>query len=460
MQQALSYVFVAVFATSTAIQADSNPVATGGRSAAPGPGSVADVVLAGIGSPELRDLVAEALERNPGIRAGLARARAAAQRAPQVRALPDPTAEATAFLLPPETRVGAQRFIVGLHQPLPWLAKLDLRKSAAVWEALAEERGVESERLSLITEVRRIYFELLFVDSSRSTTNRLLEDLARYEEVALTRYATGVGSTQAVLKLQAEITRGRSDLVDLMTRESTLRARLNALRDRPVRTPAARGGIPVAIGQALFDSEALLDQARSSRPEIQAAAARLEQAEAIERLARMARRPDFSVGLTWTFVTARDDPAARVMPPPDNGRDVFGLRGGVTLPLARRSRSAAIAEALEHRTGAVDARRAAELAVESEVGELVERLPQAWTRLRLLEDLLLVQAEEGHQAAEAGYLAGTFAILDLIDVERLLRESQTALDRARVDYLIGLAELEGAVGAPLAASASDRGGER
>ena len=416
----------------------------------------ADRVARGIADDALRALVEEVLERNPGLRAGFARARAAAQKAPQVASLPDPTAEATAFLAPPETRVGPQRLMLGYSQPLPWLPKLDLREEAAVQGAVALEHGVQADRLRLVTEVRRLYHELAFLDRSRETAETFLEHLIQHEEVAQARYATGVGSTQAVLKLQAEITRAEQALVDLDLGEAALRARLNSLRDRPAATPVARSSLPAAIEEAALEAANLAALARSSRPELGAAEAGLARAETLEDLARMASRPDFSVGVTYTLVTPRDDEAARLLAPAGNGNDVFGVRGGVTLPLRRRSRAAAVQEALDLRSQAVDERRAAELTVEAEVGDLTQRLPLAWRRLRLLEDLLVVQAEEALESAEAGYIAGSLNTLDLFDAEHVLFEAQTATDRARADYLIGLAELEGAVGRPLAAA--ERGG--
>lgn len=428
-------------------------------SAAPGP-APADRVADGIRDSALRALASEALERSPGLRAGFARARAAAQEAPQVASLPDPTAEATAFLLPPETRVGPQRLMLGFSQALPWLAKLDLKEAAALQEAVALEREVQADRLRLVTEVRRLYYELLFLDRSREIVTTLLEDLDQHEEVAQARYATGVGSTQAVLKLQAEMTSAQQELLDLDAREVALRARLNALRDRPAATPVTRGALPEVIREVGLKPEQLLDQARSVRPELQAADARLTRADLVERLARMARRPDFKVGVTYTLVTSRDDDPARVLAPPGDGNDVFGLRGGVTLPIRKRSRSAAIQEALEMRSHAVDEKRHTELAIETEVGDLAERLPLAWRRLRLLEDLLIVQADEALESAEAGYIAGALNTLDLVDAEEVLFEALTAVDKARVDYLIGLAELEGAVGRPLPLPVTNGGTEQ
>jgi outer membrane protein TolC len=63
--------------------------------------------------------------------------------------------------------------------------------------------------------------------------------------------------------------------------------------------------------------------------------------------------------------------------------------------------------------------------------------------------VLLVQAEQSLQSAEAGYAAGTLNALDLLDAERVLLEVRTGTERARADHAIALARLEGAVGAPL-----------
>ncbi len=427
-------------------------------------GRPADRVADGIRDPDLRALVREALDRNPGLRAARARARAAAQKAPQASSLPDPTAEATAFLLTPETRTGPQRLMLGFSQAVPWLPKLDLREAAAAQDAVALGADVEAGRLRLVTQVRTLYQELLLLDRLRDTVTIFLGDLDKHEEVAQGRYATGAGSTQPILQLQAQMTRARRDLLDLDARALTLRARLNLLRDRPAATPVAREAAASPNGsgpqELASQPQRLLDRARSLRPELRAAEARLAQAGLVERLARMARRPDFRVGVTYTLVTSRDDDPARLLDIEGDGNDVFGLRGGITLPVRKRRRAAAVQEALHRRSAAAWEKRSAELLVETEVGDLLARLPLAWQRLRLLEDLLVVQAEEALEAAEAGYIAGGLNSLDLIEAEVVLFDSAGAADRARAEYVIGLAELEGAVGGPLLELTAEGGTRR
>ncbi|MEO1367931.1 MAG: hypothetical protein AAFX50_12215, partial [Acidobacteriota bacterium] len=63
----------------------------------------AERLLAAVPGPGLRELGADMLDRNPEIARARRSAAAAAAKAPQVRALPDPVAALTLFALPPET---------------------------------------------------------------------------------------------------------------------------------------------------------------------------------------------------------------------------------------------------------------------------------------------------------------------------------------------------------------------
>lgn len=405
-------------------------------------------LVAGIDEPGLRDLAAEVLERNPGVHAARAQARAAALRAPQVRALPDPVAGVTAFLATPETRTGPQLLSLGLSQGLPWFGKLELKEKAALFAASALEFDVEALRLRLVTETRRLYYELAFLQRHREITEELRSHLLKHEEIARARYATGVGFGQGVIKLQAEITKVDHELLGIDTRRTTLVAQVNLLRDRPASTP-----LPVeqltGTEQAVVDFEFLLQTALQSRPESKGADARIARAEALVSLAEKGYRPDFKVGLTYTVVDPRDDALGRAQPPEGNGDDILAVQGGITIPIRRRKLAAGVEEAVQLTTAAEEMKRDVVVRIEAAVGDLVERLPLSWQQLRLLKDLLIVQAEEALDSAQAGYIASTLNALDLLDAEHVLFQAHTATARAHADYLIGVAKLEGAVAAAL-----------
>ncbi len=419
--------------------------------APPTAASASEAILGAIEEPVLRTVIEEILQRNPAVAAAEARARAALQRAPQVKALPEPTASLTAFLETPETRTGPQRFMVGLQQALPGFGKLTLKERAALAEAAALDAEVEAKRLALVTEARRLYYELAFLERFREITDEFRGHLIQHEEIARARYSTGVGLGQAVVKLQAEITRIERELLNLEARWVALTAQLNGLRDREASAPLPAARLPEA-DEVPLDARALVERALDSRPELAAAEARISRAETLIRLAERGYRPDFRVGLTYTVVDARDDAPGRLQPPPGNGDDVFGLQGGITLPIWRKKLAAGVEEAVEIEIAAREARRDVVAGIEAAIGDLAQRVPLTWRQLRLVEDLLIVQAEESLESAQAGYITGTLNALDLLDAEHVLFGAQTAAARSRADYLVGLAKLEGALGRPLKTS--------
>jgi outer membrane protein TolC len=412
------------------------------------PTSPARLLADSLAAEEPRLLVEEILGRNPALAAAEARVEAARRRTPQVRALPDPVVGATLFLSEPETRVGPQRLMLSLSQGLPWAGKLSLKEQAALLEASALDAEVEAERLRLVTEVRRLLLELSFLEEYRQISRAFRLHLEQHEEIARARYASGSGSGQGVIKLQAEITRVDARLLEIERRRSSQLAELNRLRDRPAAEPVEQPALE-EVEEVQPVIEELLAEARRLRPELAAAAARIARGEALIELAEKGRRPDFQVGLTYTLVDGRRDEPGRPVPPPDNGDDILGIQGGVSLPVWRSKLGAAVEEAASLRTAAREGEREILARIEAAVGDLAQRLPLDWQRLRLLEDLLLLQAEEALDSARAGYVAGTLNALDLLDAEHVLYETRTAVARTRADYLLQLARLEGEIGRPL-----------
>ena len=119
--------------------------------------SAADDIVASVTDVKLRLLLDEVLKRNPRLARMEAEAAAVEQRGPQVRALPDPTATLTWFVMSPETRVGPQRAAVNLTQQFPWFGTLKLDEQATLWDAVASRAKLEAARIEILTEARTDY---------------------------------------------------------------------------------------------------------------------------------------------------------------------------------------------------------------------------------------------------------------------------------------------------------------
>jgi outer membrane protein, heavy metal efflux system len=405
----------------------------------PGP---ADAIIESIDDGELRDLLAEVLERNPGIAEIEARMAAAGSRTTAVRKLPDPTAEVTAFVLPPETRVGPQRFAARLNQRLPGGGKRGISEKAADFERQAIAADIQVLRLQLISEARRLVAELWYLDEAGRVIARDHTTLEHYEELARARYASGVGLQMDAIQLQAEMSRLEARQTEFDERRAGVVAEINHLRDRPGTPVDFRP--PVALPTGKLDWDRLHELALVSRPELRVDMARIERAGALIDLAGKDRSPDFSVGLTYAYVDRRTD-----VDVPNNGQDVLGISGGITIPLWKTGNDAQVEAATQMQLAEEASRRTTITGIQRQLEDLRGRIPEIQRRLALLEDVLPIQSEQALASAESAYAAGRVDALALLDAERLLLDVRLSAARSRTDLAMAFIDLEAAVAAPV-----------
>lgn len=422
-------------------------VKPGGPQSSPIPPSAA--LLDAIEVPSLQGLIAEVLERNPRIARARYQAASVVARIPQVRALPDPVAALTLYVLPPETRVGPQRVSASIHQKLPWFGKLKLKEKAALYAAAAAEAEVETLRLDLLTETRRLYYELAFHREHEAIVQEQRTTLARYEKAAQARYSAGMGLQQEVIRIQAQITRLDARLLEIAERRVSLEAAINSLRDRPAREQIGPLFLP-EMSAFIPATDRLREGAREHRPELLAAASRIAQSQSLVELAEKNFRPDLTLGVGYALVDRRNDPAGRASPPPDDGDDVLALTGRVNLPVWRRKLEGGLTEALANQQAAEEDKRGILSGIEQEIGDLTSRLPLLYEHWELLDTVLRVQAREALRSAEAAYSTGKLNAVDLLDSEVVLFEVQIGIARTRTDYAVARAQLERALAYPLA----------
>ena len=411
-----------------------------------------ELLLESLEPPALARIAAEVLERNPSVARARHRAAAAAARAPRVRALPDPMAALTLFVLPPETRVGPQQLTVSLTQKLPWFGKLPLREQAALYGAAAAEAEIETRRLTLVTETRKLFYELAFHEQHEAILRAERDTLVRYEEAARARYSAGTGLQQEILRIQAQITRLDTRFLEISEHRAAMTAALNSLRDRPAETPVDGLLLPEAVLSEPVLPELNRDRLRrfaTARPELAAADARIAQHKTLVEIAEKQFKPDFNVGLGLTFVGRRDDVAGRAMPPEDDGDDILSLTGSMNLPVRRGKLEAGLKEALAGQRAAEEEKRLVLTGIERSIGEATGRLPLLYDHWKLLDKVLSVQAREALRSAETAYTTGKLNAVDLLDAEVVLLDVRTAAQRTITEVAVSLAELEGAVGRPL-----------
>ena len=394
-------------------------------------------------APDLREYVTAAVESNPGIFESRARYEAARQRAPQVAAPPDPVVSFTQALRSVETRVGPQLNGVTLTQAFPWFGTLELRGRVALLEATALHHLYQAARRDVIARVKEVYYDLGYVDAALGLAGEEQSLLEHYETLASARYATGQGLQQAVIRLQAEITRVIDRRHLLERQRATLAARLNTLLDRPAEAPVPAVA-PLVRPPVAVDRDELYRLGDRNRHELRAASALIEGGERSVELAKKSARPGFTASVGVTNVGRRDD--AALMPLLDDGRNSVTVSLGMSLPLWGAKYRAGVVEAGAELRAHTRRRAAARNAMEMEVQEALVRLETFDRQIDLLDTVLIPQTEEALRATETAYETGELGVLELLDSERTVIDVRSMRARYLSDILIALTALERAIG--------------
>lgn len=415
------------------------PMDLGGRSLARPPEPTRDIPALPE-SPTLDDLRLYAAYQNAGLRARFHELQAQAQRSTQVRALPEPRFTYSEYLEEIETRTGPQERSYSVAQSFPWFGKLRLRgEIEEQGTGIAWQRFLAAQ-LSLDRSVRTTYADYYYLGRSLSITRENLELLGRLESVARQKLAAGANNHPDIIRLQVEIGRLEDQLKTLTDLQAPLRAKLNALLNRPKDSPL---GLPseLTVRDSTIEPDAIRDHLEKNNPDLVAIYYEIEQAELGRQLARKEYFPDFSLGVKTIETGTAAFPGTS-----GSGDDPWLLTFSVELPLWHSKYRAAEIEAREKSYAAARKREDVTNQLEADVERALYEQRDAERRLRLYNDTLIPKAQESLRATEAAFEAGRSDFLDLIDAERALLEFQLSGERGRSDLLRATAELDRLLG--------------
>jgi cobalt-zinc-cadmium efflux system outer membrane protein len=373
--------------------------------------------------PALEVLVAEALLQNPDLRALQEALEAARARPEQAKARPDPMMSVLYVNDGWSPSLGQQEMttlgVMG-SQTLPWPGKRGLRERIAVQETIDAAERLARQRLAVTARVRRAFWDLVLAEESLRLLGEQEGVWKEAEAVARARYAVGQGAQHDVLRAQVEITRFEPLRAEQEAEIAAREAALSRLVGREVKRDAV-AGVRLALREEPRDLVTLQGQAEATLPELRALAADVERGQLAIDLARRDFKPDFVVQAGYMN---------------RGGLDPMWQAGvGVTLPISRGRRRAAVAEAEA-------TRRAAALQVEAVRAQIRFRTREREAQLRAAErmatiyaDGLIPQARLAYEASIANYETGKVPFLTVL-------EALSTLYRDRIDHLRLLAAHE------------------
>lgn len=398
--------------------------------------------------PILDALVEKGLAQNPGLKAQRAKVEATRQLAPQMKALPDPTADIEFMNIAADGSSGSETFSrgvsLGVTQMLPFPGKRKLAEKVALGEV-----AVESARLAMMEQmVRAEVFAAAFRYKMACELLRLntqtTDALHVTAESALARYASGMGSQSEVLVAQSEVTKTAIQRSELESQRAVALARLESLLAAPV-DGVSLEQVELPPPSPLPPLAPLLDFAAERSLEVRMAQAMTAVAEANAEMARKESKPDFMVGGRYRFGEMSMD-----------GGDYLTAMVGMTLPFFHfkdRYRPM-LAEALSKKQQTQEEARQAISSARFKVAEAYQTGERNAAVFTLYDQGLLVQARQAYESSLSSYRTGRteFGALLMSLTALFMYESDAVM--ARAEYHQSVAEMEAVLGTALPEAAA------
>jgi outer membrane protein, heavy metal efflux system len=388
----------------------------------------------------LSDYLAQAALNNPDLESAFYRWKAALEKIPQVKSLPDPRFTFAYYIQSVETRVGPQEASVALFQTFPWFGVLDLRGDVAGEEANAVKAQYDALKLKLFYDVKNSFYEYAYLAQSIQITREDVALLKYLESVARARYSAGATPYSDVLKTQVQLGRLEDRLKTLQDLRKPIMAKLAASVNLPLDTILPwPPSVPVML--ISITDEDLMKQLPENNPQLK----RYEHLEAREKagieLAKKDYYPDFTLGIQ-DIITG-----SALMPnTPDSGKDAVIASVTVNIPFWWEKRNAAVREGEAKLSSTLKGAEALKRTLLSDTELALYKYRDSQRKIDLYQNTLIPSAEEALNVTLEAFQAGTRTSLDLIDAEKTLLEFELSYIRALADQAQRLAELEWLLG--------------
>jgi cobalt-zinc-cadmium efflux system outer membrane protein len=386
----------------------------------------------------MQQVVLEALNNNPEIRAAGRERDAARERVAPAGALDDPMLEAGALNVPTNSwrfdREDMTMKMIGLAQRFPYPGKRGLRQDVATRGAESVAHGYQETVNRVARDARLGYLDLglVIVTTKVIENNRLL--LGQFLKIAEARYSVGQGSQVDVLKARTQLSRMEDELIKLARERPVIEAELNRVLGRGMSAVAPLPEEPQLRAVAL-PLNALREAALSQRPQLLALQSLVGRNERAMELVRKESYPDFDVRLSYGQRDNMLDGTSR--------SDLVSLTVAINLPVWRESKvTPRITEAQAMHEQALSLYEAQRNDVLAKLRQQVASAEQNLRSARLYQSDILPQARLTVEASLAAYRVNRVDFMALLDSQMTVFNYEVAYATAVATYNKALAEID------------------
>jgi outer membrane protein TolC len=322
-----------------------------------------------------------------------------------------------------------QGFVVTQEVPFP--GKLSTKGSAARKIAEREQDNAGATRLKVLSDLRNAYYDYYLAYRSLDILGQDKEIMKNFERVAETRYSTGQGLQQDVLRAQIEV----SMLIERIAMEEqkleTTRAAVNGLVGRDPRSALGRPADSLAMTFSM-GLDQMSAMALEHSPLLDAKKRMVEESEYELSLSKREFLPDMVVSVgRFTRGDFQDVWQASVM---------------FKVPLYFWNKSTNVRAASADLHSARYEYEASKLALLTRVHDLYSMAKTSEHHIHLYESGIIPQARLALQSATSNYQVGKIDFLSLLENETVLLKYQLAYEEQLVNLNKTMAMISEVIG--------------
>ncbi len=399
------------------------------------------------------DLARIAIERNRELLAAQQRVVEARGLLRQARVRPAPSLQLEGSTGRPLGSPGEEEYAAGYSQPVEMAGKRDKRvRVAEKGVALAEaELGERARRL--VIDVRLRHVDAVTEQARLATLDRLIGTYEESAKLTEARVQAGDAAPLDGQLLLVELNRAQALRRTIKGRIGVALADLRRLCGVGLAEPMSLSVDSTTASSRKYPLGELSALALAQRQDLRIARIVEEQATAEVTLTEAQSRADLTLTARYSLgygqfngiygLTAAGQPAAL--------KDTNNILSfGVSFPLLSRKRNLGNIEAAAARaTGSRSLKQHLEATIPLEVEAAWERWDAATGSLRILNSGVLQQSEKNIEVIRQAYGLGQLRLLDVLNEQRRLIDTQMSFIDAEADVRRGLVELERAVGGDL-----------